>query len=276
MALGNWRDSELWGCFVRLAQAPMIKLVTRVSEQGLTDDWGLELAEVWHSLEYSTFVLEDAFPQARIHQFIPRTSPPQAGAVGDSPYPTVTGRNLYLPDCTSDHDGRGTTDSYDAVFSTWFLPWAPDHRTLVGTLMRMVRPGGFLALHVPLLAGGVALCPVSWGLTEFYHDLEVRGVGRPVALHALSTTEYAAVLAGCSSSYELWEENLPYRLEGVTSVEQWYRSSGMSDLAEALADDGLCEALGSDLIARLEALRPTVVEGGIELCLRSVYLVARK
>jgi trans-aconitate 2-methyltransferase len=163
-------------------------------------------------------------------------------------------------------------ERFDVVLSNAALQWVPDHAALFPRLMDRVAPGGALAVQVPAYSeqpGQRLIREVAraakWQarFTAPPADWRVEGVGF-----------YYDALAPRAARLELWETEYIHVVEGIQSVVEWYRGSGLRPFLSALATDEDREGF---LAEYLEALRPHYqprADGRILFPFRRLFAIA--
>lgn len=160
--------------------------------------------------------------------------------------------------------------SVDVLVSHATLQWVPGHLELLPTLVRAVRPGGWLALQVPgnhdepshrLRAELAAHPPYA----EHTRDVAAPASHDPaVYLEALSAL-------GCD--VDAWETTYLHVLRGEDPVFTWVSGTGARPTIQALPDD-LRADFEVDFKAALREAYPER-DGRVVLPFRRVFVVAR-
>jgi trans-aconitate 2-methyltransferase len=129
----------------------------------------------------------------------------------------------------------------DLIYSNATLHWVPDHDVIMPRLAAFIKPGGCLALQMPLsfdlpshrllretLAGGD-------GSDKAFESeaLRLRMNQRPVQFAAY----YYDMLSRCSGQVDVWETEYLHVLEGNDPVLEWVKGTGLRPVLSELQGD---------------------------------------
>jgi trans-aconitate 2-methyltransferase len=162
---------------------------------------------------------------------------------------------------------------YDLVFSNACLHWVPDHRTLFPRLLSMLRPGGQLAVQMPLAERQVMYRDVLWPLARAPRWTGVLDV--PQQFYALEPFEYAAMLESLCQSFELWETTYHTVLDDPDTVVEWFRGTGLRPYLESLPPEDRDE-FERELRIRVREHFAPLPSGKVDLQVPRLFLVAAK
>lgn len=209
----------------------------------------------------STAVLKSFFPDADV---IGIDSSPDMTAKARASYPELKFR---LCDVWS-LDG-----TFDLLFSNACLQWVPDHRSLIPFLMNRLNDGGELAVQIPMndeepLFGIIrqTVADPAWGLDDVQ-----TAHSRPV----LSPSDYYDILSGCSVRFDMWQTKYYHRLDGHKSLLEWVKGTRLRPYLDAM-DAGRAQDFEAEILRRTEAAYPLLCDGGVMLCFRRFFFIARK
>ena len=213
----------------------------------------------------STAVLAERFPQARVAG-ADNSAPMLARARADHP-----GLRFLELDATGDlsaHEGR-----YDLVFSNACLHWVPDHRALMPRLLGLLKPGGQLAVQMPLTAHQVMYPQVIWPLeaSERWRDR----LGVPQSFHVLEPDAYVDLFEELGVAFDLWETTYYHLLPSHEAVLEWYRGSGLRPYLQALSPEDAA-AFEADVLARVQEAFPERASGGVTLRFPRLFFVVQR
>ncbi|RPH57307.1 methyltransferase domain-containing protein [bacterium] len=166
----------------------------------------------------------------------------------------------------------------DLLYSNATLHWVEGHRELFPRLIGFLRPGGVLAVQMPL----------SWASPSHRLMRETLADGGPggqalgspelrqtVGRDWVEKTEvYYDLLAGCTRSLDLWETEYLQVLEGEDPVLEWVKGTGLRPILTGL-DDRERESFLAEYARRLRAAYPVRPDGRTLYPFRRLFLVAR-
>ncbi|HMP41169.1 MAG TPA: methyltransferase domain-containing protein [Roseiflexaceae bacterium] len=129
----------------------------------------------------------------------------------------------------------------DLIYSNATLHWVAGHNELFPRLLRLLPPGGLLAVQMPL----------SWDAPSHRLMRETLANGgpggRPLGsdkLHQATATAWVAsaadyydLLADTARSLDIWETEYLQVLEGDDPVLEWVKGTGLRPILNGLADD---------------------------------------
>jgi trans-aconitate 2-methyltransferase len=128
-------------------------------------------------------------------------------------------------------------DPPDIIYSNAVLHWVPDHDELLLRLLRSLRPGGILAVQMPLswhepshrlmrtvLAEGGGRGPIG------QDELRERIGRQPVA----SPGHYHQLLSGDATRLNVWQTTYYQQLQGEDAVLEWVKGSALRPITEGL------------------------------------------
>jgi trans-aconitate 2-methyltransferase len=165
----------------------------------------------------------------------------------------------------------------DLIYSNATLHWIANHDRLFPRLLGFVKPGGCLAVQMPL----------SWGLPSHRlmrqtladggprggslgDDALRREVGRKWVEDA---AVYYDLLAGSVSSVDIWETEYLQALEGEDAVLEWVKGTGLRPVLSGL-DDSEREVFLREYALRLRQAYPMRGDGRTLYPFRRFFLVA--
>jgi trans-aconitate 2-methyltransferase len=165
----------------------------------------------------------------------------------------------------------------DLLFSNATLHWVEGHRELFPRLIGFLRPGGCLAVQMPL----------SWHAPSHRLMRETLADGGPGGA-ALGTEElrqsvgrdwvdkaevYYDLLAECTRSLDLWETEYVQILEGDDPVLEWVKGTGLRPILDGLGGEER-EIFLAEYTRRLRAAYPLRPGGRTLYPFRRLFLVA--
>jgi trans-aconitate 2-methyltransferase len=166
----------------------------------------------------------------------------------------------------------------DIIFSNAVLHWIPDHDDLIVRLAESLRPGGLLAVQMPLSWSEPShrlmrevLADGNGGAAFGSEGLRTRLGRRPVA----EPSHYHALLRPVCAEVNVWKTVFYQELHGPDAVLEWVRGTALRPVLEDLGDD----ERGSFLDAyrsRLRRAYPPQADGSTMFPFPRVFFVAIK
>lgn len=236
----------------------------------------------WDPGQYELFAAERARPFHDLIAQIPTTRPERVVDLGCGPG-TVTatladrwpGAHVYGLDSSPDMisaaarlirpgrlgfglgdiaQWRPAPESVDVIVSNAALQWVPDHVTALPVWAAALRPGGALAMQMPLSRGVTA--------TDVFRSVATspRWAGRVGAV-AIGTgprsvspvrpaAEYLEVLVASGLTVNVWETTYLHVLAGTDPVLEWFTGTGLRPYLDALSADPPALALFREDVAQ--------------------------
>ncbi len=120
----------------------------------------------------------------------------------------------------------------DLVYSNAALHWLDDHETLFPILMRMLKPGGALAVQMPANFEQ----PTHTTIADVAHEFEWSADLEPTLLvHPVSSADaYSRLLSPISGHVDIWTTTYLQRLTGPDAVTEWISGSALRPVLAAL------------------------------------------
>ncbi|NJC70888.1 methyltransferase domain-containing protein [Planosporangium thailandense] len=136
---------------------------------------------------------------------------------------------------------RPAPDSVDVIVSNAALQWVPGHLDALPGWAAALRPGGTLALQVPLPRGVAATDVFRSVATSSRWAARLGPVASGTGPRGVSpvqpATAYLDVLAGHRLAVDAWETTYLHVLPGPDPVYEWFAGTGLRPYLDALADD---------------------------------------
>jgi trans-aconitate 2-methyltransferase len=165
----------------------------------------------------------------------------------------------------------------DLIYSNASLHWIEDHQQLLPRLVSYLKPGGCLAVQMPLSWGAPShrlmretLANGSPGGKPLGSDVLRQAAARKWVLDA---QEYYAILAGCVTSLDIWETEYLQVLEGEDAVLEWVKGTGLRPVLNGL-EDGEREIFLAEYARRLRAAYPARADGKTLYPFRRLFIIA--
>lgn len=215
-------DSAAYLRFKAERTQPSIDLVRRI---------GLEqprkLLDVGCGPGNSTQVLADAFPNAL--RIIGIDSSPEMIEAAKGEHPDMEFRlcdALNLPSLGE--------DGFDVVFSNACIQWVPDHPRLIRDMLALLRPGGMLAVQVPMNYQE----PIHQIIGELAASDEWRAeLASARVFHTLTQEAYFDILAAEAGQFQMWQTTYLHRMPSHEAIMDWYKGTGLRPYLSLLSGE---------------------------------------
>lgn len=136
--------------------------------------------------------------------------------------------------CDAGSELHALGGGFDIVFSNACIQWVPDHHKLMRDMMALLRPGGALAVQVPLQYEQVIFKIIlDTALREAWRGR----LGNARTFYNLKQEEYFDLLSDISQDFTMWETVYYHRLKSHNDIMEWYRGTGLRPYLELLAED---------------------------------------
>ena len=240
-------DSGVYLKFGRERTQPSIDLVRRI---GLENP--KKLLDVGCGPGNSTQVLADAFPNASRIIGIDSSQDMLAAAMADHP-------DMEFYPCDAGNLPAFRERNFDVVFSNACLQWVPDHPRVLKDMLGMLRPGGVLAVQIPMnqeepihrIIGKIAQ-------SEAWRD----EIGDTKTFYTLSPEDYFDILAAETTRFTLWQTTYFHRLPSPEAIMEWYRGTGLRPYLAALSAER-AEAFEREVLGEVRRHYKTQANGEV-------------
>src|SRR5262245_1285966 len=165
----------------------------------------------------------------------------------------------------------------DLIYSNATLQWVEEHRGLFLRLIGFLKPGGCLAVQMPLSWGSPAHRLMRETLAN--GGLGGKALGTEQLRQAMArewvkeAPVYYDLLAACSRSLDIWETEYLQILKGADPVLEWLKSSGLRPILNSL-DDQEREIFLAEYARHLRAAYPAKSDGRTLFPFRRLFIVA--
>lgn len=252
--MSDW-SSEQYLKFKEQRTQPAIDLANRL--RGNTFE---RIVDIGCGPGNSTAVLKSVFPNARLV------------GIDSSPNMIEKAKKSY-PDLTFEQcDAHLLKGEYDLLFSNACFQWIPDHEVFLPGLMEKLRPGGILAVQMPMneeeplfqIIHEIAEDP-QWGFQDVW--FETHKIPRPDG--------YFRILSGCSESFEMWETVYYHRMPSHTALLDWVKGTRLRPYLEQL-DETKVQKFERAILDRVLSVYPRMENGEVILRFRRFFFLAQK
>ncbi len=243
--MGEW-DSRQYLLFKNERTQPAIDLVNRLNIVSPR-----KIIDIGCGPGNSSQVLARKFPKAYI---LGIDKSPDMIETARRCYPDI---NFQVGDISRDLATIG--DDIDIIFSNACLQWVPNHRQLLPGLFKLLKPGGALAVQIPMNQQEPIHKIIAEVSTSEKWKLAFTGQRR---FFNLTPSEYFAVLSEISAEFSMWETIYYHKLKSPADIMEWYRGSGLRPYLRALAAEKR-GAFEQDILARVKESYPAQKNGEI-------------
>lgn len=213
----------------------------------------------------STVVVKNRFPQAQV---IGADYSDNMVETARKDHPDL---EFVKCDITTDLDAL--PHDFDIVFSNACLQWVPDHPTLLPRLMELLKPGGMLAVQIPMnhqepihriIESTVARDP--WTKLIPYMRL----------FYTLTQEEYFDILSEVSADFTLWQTTYLHRMPSHQAIMEWYSSTGLRPYLDAAVSEKAREDFYQEVFRQVREEYPLQKNGEIIFRFPRFFFIAQK
>ncbi len=179
--------------------------------------------------------------------------------------------NLDFEKCDASKELSILDVDYDVIFSNACIQWIPDHEQLLSRLIRLLLPGGILAVQIPInyqepihkIIGEISTNE-EWK-SEFHH---------PRIFYNLTQSEYFDLLSEISSEFSLWETTYFHELKSHRDIMEWYRGTGLRPYLNMLSGEQK-KRFEQDVFDRVVKEYPIQKNGNIIFRFPRLFFIAK-
>ena len=125
-------------------------------------------------------------------------------------------------------------DGFDVVFSNACIQWVPDHPRLIRDMLALLRPGGMLAVQVPMNYQE----PIHRIIGELAASDEWRAeLASARIFHTLSQEAYFDILAAEAGQFQMWQITYLHRMPSHEAIMDWYKGTGLRPYLSLLSGE---------------------------------------
>ena len=123
---------------------------------------------------------------------------------------------------------------FDVVFSNACIQWVPDHPRLIRDMLALLRPGGMLAVQVPMNYQE----PIHRIIGELAASDEWRAeLASARIFHTLSQEAYFDILAAEAGQFQMWQITYLHRMPSHEAIMDWYKGTGLRPYLSLLSGE---------------------------------------
>lgn len=175
--------------------------------------------------------------------------------------------------CDISADIDGLPHDFDIVFSNACLQWVPDHPSLLPRLMELLKPGGLLAVQIPMnyqepihriIESTVSQSP--WMDLIPYMRL----------FYTLSQEQYFDILSEISTDFTLWQTTYLHRMPSHQAIMDWYSSTGLRPYLDAAVNEEARDGFYQEVFRQVQEAYPVQENGEIIFRFPRFFFIAHK
>lgn len=149
-------------------------------------------------------------------------------------------------------DFPGLTGRYDVVFSNACIQWIPEHPRLLRNMLGVLRPGGVLAIQIPMNSDE----PIHRIISNLARSERWRShFPQQRVFHSLTQEQYFDVLAAISSDFSLWQTTYFHRMPSHQHIIDWYKGTGLRPYLSVLGPEDAA-AFEAEVLAEVTKAYP--------------------
>jgi len=255
----DW-NAQQYLLFKKERTQPAIDLAARLEHEAPT-----KALDVGCGPGNSTAVLKERFPGARV---IGADSSENMVETAKKDHP-----ELEFIRCDISADIDSLPHDFDIVFSNACLQWIPDHPALLPRLMGLLKPGGLLAVQIPM------------NFQEPIHKIIESTVSQPPwteliphtrLFYTLSQEAYYDILSDISTNFTLWQTTYLHRMPSHQAIMDWYSSTGLRPYLDAAVDEDAREGFYQEVFRQVQEAYPVQKNGEIIFRFPRFFFIAKR
>ncbi|EJL94387.1 trans-aconitate methyltransferase [Herbaspirillum sp. CF444] len=159
---------------------------------------------------------------------------------------------------------------FDLIYTNSTLQWLPDHQQLFGRLLSFLRPGGCLAVQMPVMHDApLRLAQVQLARSPAYREV----LGNVSERRSVLTAQgYYDLLRPLAATVDIWQTTYLHVLKGDDPVVQWASGSSLRPYLEKLQGERLAAFRGEYAQLMRQAYPPSA-DGATLLPFQRLFLV---
>lgn len=241
----NWNSAQYMK-FLKERTLPSVDLANRITAESPK-----KIIDIGCGPGNSTKVLAERFPNAEI------TGADNSAEMINRAKENCPDLNFILFDAASDFSAL--EKDYDVVFSNACIQWVPNHPLLLKNMMSVLKPGGTLAVQIPM------------NYEEPIHQIISKLVSgekwknkfcSPRIFYTLSESDYFGLLSDISSDFSIWKTVYFHRMPSHESIIEWYKGTGLRPYLSVL-DEADAEEFEKDVYREVVKSYPIQENGEI-------------
>lgn len=177
------------------------------------------------------------------------------------------------PDCRflrADIGSWTPDDSFDLIYTNATLQWLPDHEQLFRRLLSFLRPGGCLAVQMPVMHDApLRLAQTQLARSPAYADV----LGNVSERRSVLTPQgYYDLLRPLAKTLDIWQTAYLHVLQGEDAVLHWASGSSLRPYLDQLQGEQRA-AFRNDYAQLMRAAYPPRADGTTLLPFERLFLM---
>ncbi len=161
---------------------------------------------------------------------------------------------------------------FDLVFSNACMQWIGGHEELLRDWVSMLRPGGVLAVQMPMQGRS----PVHQALRALAQEPQWRGRFEGIdRLNVLEPGEYFDIFTRLGMEFSIWSTTYYQRMESHAGILEWYSGTGLRPYLQALLEEER-EGFEAALLERIREAFPVQADGSVLFPFDRLFMTATR
>lgn len=173
--------------------------------------------------------------------------------------------------CDISADLDGLPHDFDIVFSNACLQWVPDHPALLPRLMELLKPGGLMAVQIPMNYQE----PIH-RIIESTVSLWAELIPHKRLFYTLSQEQYFDILSEISTDFTLWQTTYLHRMPSHQAIMEWYSSTGLRPYLDAAVSEEARDGFYLEVFRQVKKQYPVQKNGEIVFRFPRFFFIAQK
>lgn len=178
--------------------------------------------------------------------------------------------DLTFAMCDASCDLATMDKDYDIVFSNACIQWIPNHPKLLKEMIGMLKPGGCLAIQVPINNNAPLYQIIDEVVSDEKWGFDKRNLEINETLHP---DEYYDILSGLASNFSIWETTYYHQMGTHKDLVEWVKGTRLRPYLNVLSDEQKI-AFENEIIEKASKVYPIQVNGTIIFRFRRLFFMA--
>ncbi len=173
----------------------------------------------------------------------------------------------------ADAQELGANEMFDLVFSNAVIQWIPDHEKLIPALFRMVKPGGVLAIQVPLSSE----MPIALAIEKCYERLRLKNdfsIGAFLQYNPVET--YMDILSLLSGKFDVWVTSYYHVMESSLGIYEMMKSTRIRPYLDSIEDEAKSKAFEESLKKEIADVYKPLKNGKVIFPFKRLFMMILK